>query len=139
MIDDFESESYWREQWTAAGKIGSTDCDFRGNHGSLIRKLGATGSVLFKNVNSTLPLKSPKKIDVFGNAAGDLTTGLYYHATDCEYGCLPDGVRSGSGRFSHLMSLLEAMKIRAHAERATVQYILNNTQLATGTGYLNMI
>lgn len=37
------------------------------------------------------------------------------------------------------MSPLEAIKIRARSEGATVQYILNNTQLATDTGYLNMI
>jgi len=37
------------------------------------------------------------------------------------------------------MSLFKAIKIRARAEGATVQYILNNTKLATDIGYLNMV
>ncbi len=78
MIDDFESEAYWKAEWTAAGAIGSSGRDVRSNHSSLIRTLGSAGSVLLKNVDGALPLQSPKKIGVFGNAAGDLTTGLYY-------------------------------------------------------------
>jgi beta-glucosidase len=139
MIDDYEPDSYWLQDWTTAGAIGSTDRDVRGNHSSLIRTLGSAGTVLLKNSNSSLPLKSPKKIGVFGNAAGDLTTGLYYHSTNYEYGCLPDGGGSGSGRFAQLISPLEAIKARARSDGAYVQYILNNTQLAEDNGYASMI
>ncbi|CAG8979856.1 hypothetical protein HYALB_00002629 [Hymenoscyphus albidus] len=50
--------------------------DVRGNHSSLIRRMGSDGTVLLKNVNNALPLKSPKSIAAFGNDAGDLMSGL---------------------------------------------------------------
>ncbi|KAF2182928.1 glycoside hydrolase family 3 protein [Zopfia rhizophila CBS 207.26] len=47
-----------------------------GNHASLIREVAAAGTVLIKNVDGTLPLKSPKVISVFRNDAADATDGL---------------------------------------------------------------
>ncbi|RDW82444.1 beta-glucosidase-9 [Coleophoma cylindrospora] len=134
MVDDFEAESYWLDSWTAAGVLGSANRDVRGNHSTLIRELGAAGTVLLKNTNGALPLKAPSSIGVFGNAAGDLTTGPYYHADSYEYGCLPIGGGSGSGRFSYLVAPLEAIKAQANKDGSAVTYILNNTQLAIDGG-----
>lgn len=131
-INDYEEESYWLEEWTAGGAIGNNTepIDVRSpDHVSLIRTLGAAGTVLLKNTNGALPLKKPKNIGVFGNAAGDLTNGQYYRSYNYEYGCLPAGGGSGTSRFAQLISPLEAIKIRARADGSYVQYILNNTQL----------
>ncbi|KAF2085642.1 glycoside hydrolase family 3 protein [Saccharata proteae CBS 121410] len=139
QLNDFESPSHWKDEWTSAGALGSSDRDVRGNHSWLIRELGAAGTVLLKNVNHTLPLKAPKRIGVFGNAAGDLTNGPYPHSDEYEYGCLPAGGGSGSGRFSYLISPLEAIKARAQKDGSLMQYILNNTQLTTQGGYADKI
>lgn len=97
--------------------------DVRRDHAKLIRKLGAAGTVLLKNVKSTLPLKSPKNIGVFGNDAPDPTDGLtiftdgafntktYSYDTGSfdsenygpDIGTLDVGGGSGSGRHSYLV------------------------------------
>lgn len=55
-----------------------------------------------------------------------------------EYGTLPVGGGSGTGRLSYLVSPLDAIKTRASQDGTLVQYILNNTLIATGGG-LNTI
>lgn len=40
--------------------------DVRGDHGALIRKIGAAGAVLVKNVNHALPLKKPRFLNIYG-------------------------------------------------------------------------
>ncbi|KAB2577636.1 putative beta-glucosidase M [Lasiodiplodia theobromae] len=40
--------------------------DVRGEHDKVIREVGTAGHVLVKNVNNTLPLKSPKFVAVYG-------------------------------------------------------------------------
>lgn len=138
QMNKFNAPSVWAANWTTA--ISSTpDVDLRGNHSWLVRELGAAGSVLLKNTNGALPLKAPRRIGVFGNAAGDLTNGPYPHDKDYEYGCLPVGGCSGSSRLSQLISPLEALKTRAAKDGSMVQYILNNTQLVTPGGFQKMI
>lgn len=59
--------------------LGSeADVDVRDHHSTLIRELGAAGTVLLKNVDGALPLKAPKNIAVLGNDAGDVVDGLYF-------------------------------------------------------------
>lgn len=120
--------------WTHTYNIGGVaHRDVRSNHSASIRELGAAGTVLLKNVNKTLPLKAPKTIGVFGNDAGDLTNGLISLLTgNYEYGTLPVGGGSGSGRFTYVVTPLEAIKARAAKDGALVQYVLNNTQIASG-------
>lgn len=65
----------WVDQFTFGN---DSNVDVRANHATLIRELGAAGTVLLKNVNNTLPLKAPRKIAVFGNDAGDVVDGLYF-------------------------------------------------------------
>lgn len=40
--------------------------DVREDHGILIREIGAAGTVLVKNVNGTLPLRSPRFLNIYG-------------------------------------------------------------------------
>ncbi len=58
--------------------LGASNIDVRANHAQSIRDLGAAGTVLLKNTNSTLPLQAPTSIGVFGNDAGDVVDGLYF-------------------------------------------------------------
>ncbi|KAM0243972.1 hypothetical protein ACHAP5_006735 [Fusarium lateritium] len=109
---------------------GLTARDVRANHGSLIRRIGAEATVLLKNSNSTLPLKSPKNIGVFGNDAVDPMEGLVYHELPYEIGTIDIGGGSGSGRHSYLVSPLEAIRARANKDGARLQNIIHNKVLA---------
>ncbi|KAK1147602.1 hypothetical protein N8T08_000944 [Aspergillus melleus] len=108
--------------------------DVRGNHSSLIREMGAAGTVLLKNVDNTLPIQSPKVIGVFGNDAPDVTTGLLYPGSDYpfEIGTLTVGSGSGSGRNPYVVSPLEAIKARAKNEDSRVIYLTDNNLIANG-------
>lgn len=123
--------------------FGPANVDVRDDHAASIRELGAGGIVLLKNVNNTLPLKAPKNIGVFGNDAGDLTDGLYFGGDSdllnigFEYGVLPVGGGSGTGRFTYVVPPLDAIKAKAAAQNnnALVQYVLNNTLITRRNGY----
>jgi beta-glucosidase len=97
----------------------------------LIRDLGAAGTVLLKNNNSTLPLKTPKTIGVFGNDAADVTTGEYPQ-NDYDIGTLATGGGSGTGRFSYVVPPLDAIKARGQSYGALVQYVTDNRAIARG-------
>ncbi|CAI6332454.1 unnamed protein product [Periconia digitata] len=130
----FFSEKDWRFNFT----LGET-VDVRADHHKLIRELGAAGTVLLKNKNNTLPLKKPMNVGVFGNDAADLTAGQYslgqyslLAGGDYEIGTLPAGGGSGAGRYTYVVSPLEAIKARAQSYGALVQYVIDNKLLATG-------
>ncbi|KAJ4392667.1 hypothetical protein N0V91_011320 [Didymella pomorum] len=109
-------------------------------HVQLIRDLGAAGTVLLKNTNGALPLKTPKNIGVFGNDAADFTRGEYSLALsgtgiadgDYDIGTLAVGGGSGTGRFPYVVSPLEAIKARGKSYGALVQYITDNVFIAAG-------
>lgn len=46
--------------------IQSPIVDVRGDHGKLIREIGAAGTVLVKNVNGTLPFDKPRFLNIYG-------------------------------------------------------------------------
>jgi beta-glucosidase len=97
----------------------------------LIRDLGAAGTVLLKNTNSTLPLKNPMTIGVFGNDAADFTTGEYPQ-NDYDIGTLPVGGGSGTGRFTYVVSPLDAIKTRGQSYGGLVQYVTDNAAIVNG-------
>ena len=113
--------------------------DVRGDYAVLIRELSAAGTVLLKNINSTLPLQSPKSIEVYGNDASDLTGGLTFpnpvSGTDktitfgFKMGTLDVDGGSGSGRHTSIVSLLESIKLRTNQIGSRVQFILDNEVL----------
>lgn len=82
----------YRYQFT----LGVSDTNVRDDHAQLIRELGAAGTVLLKNVNQTLPLKTPRSIGVFGNDAGDLVNGEYFSGSSFAN-------QFGYGEFIHLL------------------------------------
>lgn len=101
----FSPQSTWKYNFTFGPLV-----DVRAEHAKLIREMGAAGTVLLKNVNNTLPLKKPKYIGVFGNDAADVTDSIAVGDTDI--GTLPVGGGSGTGRFTYVVSPLEAIKSR---------------------------
>ncbi|KAH7010371.1 glycoside hydrolase family 3 C-terminal domain-containing protein [Ilyonectria destructans] len=105
--------------------------DARGNQAKLIRKIGAEAAVLLKNVKSTLPLKAPLDIGVFGNDAADPSDGLTFNK-QFEIGTLDIGGGAGSVRHTYIITLLEAIKARAKKYGARVQHIIRNSVLAAG-------
>jgi beta-glucosidase len=125
-LNTFSPRSTWLRNFTFTG---TKNRDVRDNHGELIRKHGAAGTVLLKNVNQALPLKAPKSIAVFGNDAGDDTQG-FYNQVNFEYGTLAAGGGSGTGRLTYLVTPLGAIQQRAAQDNALVQYWLNNTLIA---------
>ena len=117
---------------------GTTNRDVRDGHAALVRNLGAASAVLLKNTNKTLPLSAPRVIGVFGNDAADFTEGLYpaggFGSTGYNIGTLATGGGSGSGRFSYIVSPLEAIKARAAQDGTLVQYIADNTAATSAVG-----
>ncbi|KAF1965925.1 avenacinase [Bimuria novae-zelandiae CBS 107.79] len=129
----FYNRADWKYNYTLGPLV-----DVRADHTTLIRELGAAGTVLLKNVNNTLPLKNPKNIGVFGNDAADFTTGQYSLSIsnlgggDYDIGTLAAGGGSGTGRFTYVVSPLDAIKARVQPYGALVQYVTDNTQIAAG-------
>lgn len=120
-----------------------TQCleDVRENHKELIRRWGASATILLKNSNNTLPLRAGKcgqtsvgNIGVFGNAAVDPSEGLVA-SPDAppegdEYGVITIGGGAGGGRNSYIVSPLDVIKAKANELGAMVQYISSNDVLA---------
>ncbi|KAI0121715.1 beta-glucosidase-related glycosidase [Xylariales sp. AK1849] len=126
-LNTFSPRSTWLREFNLTGPSSR---DVRDDHGALIRKHGAAATVLLKNENNALPLKSPKSIAVFGNDAGDDTEG-FYNQIDFEFGTLSAGGGSGTGRLTYLVTPLDAIRARAAQDDALVQYWLNNTLIVT--------
>jgi beta-glucosidase len=126
-LNTFSPRTSWIREFNLTGERSR---DVRGDHAELIRKLAAEASVLLKNEKQALPLKAPKNIAIFGNDAGKNTMGAVNEA-NFEFGTLAAGGGSGTGRFTYLVSPLQAIETRAQKDNALVQYFLNNTQIAT--------
>lgn len=120
-------QNTWFREWEFTGP---TSRDVRDNHGELIREIAAASIVLVKNEGNALPLRAPRTIAVFGNDAGDVTEGTI-NQEPFEFGTLAIGGGSGTGRFTYLISPLEAIKAQAREDdNALVQAFLNNTRIA---------
>lgn len=127
-INTFSPRNTWTREYNFTGPVSR---DVRGDHAALIRKHGAAGTVLLKNVNGALPLKAPKNIAIFGNDASEPTQGQL-NQDPYEFGTFYSGGGSGTGRPTNLISPLRAIQERAAQDNSTkiVQYWLNNTLIA---------
>lgn len=112
-----------------------------------IRESAANGTILLKNTNGALPLKAPKNVGVFGSAASEYAEGLYsliggspFKPYDSKQGTLASGGGSGTGRFSHVVTPLEAIKAKTKEDGSLLQYMLDNeaiTQYGTSAIFPN--
>jgi len=123
-LNTFSPVKTWTREYNLTGESSR---DVRADHGKLIRKHGAAGTVLLKNTGG-LPLKSPRNIAVFGNDAAEPPKQL--NQKNYEFGTLLAGGGSGTGQVSSLVTPLHAIKERAAANGTKiVQYFLNNTEI----------
>jgi beta-glucosidase len=125
-LNTFSPKSTWTRNFTFTGESSR---DVRGNHGELIRRHGAAGTVLLKNVNGALPLKAPKNMAVFGNDAGSPVESSVLNQQNFEFGTLSAGGGSGTGQYTYLVTPLQALQARV-GKNGLVQYWLNNTLIA---------
>ncbi|KAG2417110.1 beta-glucosidase [Aspergillus terreus] len=126
-LNTFSPRSTWLRQFNLTGERSR---DVRGDHAKIIRRQAAEATVLLKNEKNALPLKSPKSLAIFGNDAGEPTMGAVNQA-NFEFGTLAAGGGSGTGRFTYVVSPLEAIQSRAKQANTLVQYWMNNTDIAT--------
>ena len=135
----FSQPSQWKYDFNLTGRTR----DVRGDHGTLIREGASSGTVLLKNTKKALPLNEPRHIAVFGNDAGEITQGPYTldnngRNGDYEFGTLAMGGGSGAGRFSYLITPLEAIKKRADNWGGLVSTFLDNKALLAQKGLANI-
>ncbi|EEA28836.1 hypothetical protein TMatcc_002812 [Talaromyces marneffei ATCC 18224] len=93
------------------GKINER-VNVRGNHASLIRKIGAESTVLLKNTNRALPLSGKEKFTaIFGSDARADPVGINGCADHgCDNGNLATGWGSGTANFPYIVTPEEAIK-----------------------------
>jgi beta-glucosidase len=115
------------QSWTVVNKR----VDVQGDHGKLIREIGAKSIVLLKNVNKTLPLHSPPSIAIIGNDAQDLAGGPNACLErGCDEGTLAMAWGSGTAEFPYLVSPATALKLQADADGTAFTNISSNYDLA---------
>ncbi|KAH7344459.1 glycoside hydrolase family 3 protein [Rhizoctonia solani] len=104
--------------------------DVQGDHKTLIRSIGAASTVLLKNKNSTLPLKTPSTIAVIGNDAGPNSKGINGCSDrGCNDGILAQGWGSGTAEYPYLVNPLDAIKTKASSIGATVTSSLSDSDI----------
>ncbi|GKT80655.1 glycosyl hydrolase family 3 N terminal domain-containing protein [Colletotrichum tofieldiae] len=105
--------------------------DVQNGHKALIREIGAAGTVLVKNVDGTLPLKSPKFLTVFGYDAtvpGTPWTSTSYgpgfgtQLGDAYNGTLIAGGGSGITTPPYVISPFQSIQERVVADGGVVKW-----------------
>jgi beta-glucosidase len=101
--------------------------DVRSDHASLIRNIGARGTVLLKNLNNALPLKKPKFVAVIGEDAGPNPDGPNSCGDrGCDSGTLGMAWGSGSANFPYLITPDAALQNQAVADGSRYESVLDN-------------
>ncbi|PVH98340.1 glycoside hydrolase family 3 protein [Periconia macrospinosa] len=107
--------------------------EVQGDHASLIREIGAAGTVLVKNVNNTLPLNNPKFLAVYGYDAvvkaspwqnparfgGGYEVNFGWNILN---GTMITGGGSGSSTPSYVVSPFQAINERIAKNRGTIRW-----------------
>ncbi|KAE8307129.1 glycoside hydrolase superfamily [Aspergillus transmontanensis] len=104
----FSSNNYSMDSFV----FGNKSRDVRQDHGIRIRRHAAESTVMLKITNNALPLKAPASIAIFGSDAAPNTQGPFIRGPS-EIGTLAVGGGSGNGRFTYLVSPLQALEERA--------------------------
>jgi hypothetical protein len=101
--------------------------DVRGDHASVIRNIGARGTVLLKNTNNALPLSKPKFLAVIGEDAGPNLYGPNGCSDrGCDNGTLGMAWGSGSANFPYLITPDTALQAQALSDGSIYQSIFDN-------------
>ncbi|KAF2125849.1 glycoside hydrolase family 3 protein [Dothidotthia symphoricarpi CBS 119687] len=107
--------------------------DVREDHASLIREIGAAGTVLVKNINNTLPLRHPRFLNIYGYDAevkaqpwnnparfgGGYEENFGWNTLN---GTLITAGGSGSSTPSCVISPFKALQDRIIADRGTLRW-----------------
>ncbi|KAF8633827.1 hypothetical protein AX15_001238 [Amanita polypyramis BW_CC] len=95
--------------------------DVQDNHGQLVREIGASSTVLLKNVGGALPLKKPRSLALIGSDAGPGRAGPNeFSDQGGNDGILAMGWGSGTAWFPYLVSPYEAIQRRAIQDHTTI-------------------
>nr|XP_019000489.1 beta-glucosidase [Kwoniella mangroviensis CBS 8507]OCF63950.1 beta-glucosidase [Kwoniella mangroviensis CBS 8507] len=95
-------------------EANNSHVDVREDHAKLIRHIGSASTVLLKNVNKTLPIKSPRKITLIGSDLGPSYKGPNgYPDRGGDEGTLAMGWGSGTCNFPYLVDPLQAISAKA--------------------------
>lgn len=103
--------------------------DVRGDHGALIRNIGARSTVLLKNTGNALPLSKPKFLAVVGEDAGPAPygpNGFSDRGGNGTSGTLAMAWGSGSANFPYLVTPDSALQAQAIADGTIYQSVLDN-------------
>ncbi|QSZ35750.1 hypothetical protein DSL72_006872 [Monilinia vaccinii-corymbosi] len=105
--------------------------DVQGDHAKLIREIGAKSTVLLKNKNCALPLRSPKSIAIIGEDAHDNPAGPNSCPDrGCNSGTLAMGWGSGTANFPYLIAPVTGLKAQAEKDQTIVRNVSNNYDFA---------
>ena len=117
---------YWGSYEAPVGLINQ-HVDVMAGHPALARKIAAEAIALLKNERSTLPLKKPMKIGVYGEDAA-LPAGGPNTCADrgCNVGTLAVGWGSGTTDFVYLVDPLSAITEKAKSYGGVVTAITQN-------------
>ncbi|KAG0701012.1 glycoside hydrolase superfamily [Suillus ampliporus] len=101
------------------------------DHYTIVRKIGAAGTVLLKN-EGVLPLHKPKSIVLVGSDAAPPVSGPneYMLQGGDPSGILAVGWGSGTTNFTYLISPYEAIQARARVDQTSVFWNFDNWNLA---------
>lgn len=116
--------AYAQETWEQVNQ----HVDVRGEHASIIREIGAKGTVLLKN-NGALPLNKPKFLAVIGEDAGSNPygpNGCPKGDHGCDNGTLAMGWGSGTADFPYLVTPETALQNQALSDNTRYESILDN-------------
>lgn len=100
--------------------------DVREDHGDLIRRIAASGTVLLKN-EGALPLDKPKFVAVIGEDAGPRLVGPNGCPDQgCNEGTLAAGWGSGTASFPYLITPDSALQRKAIEDGTRYESVLSN-------------
>ncbi|RAK94911.1 putative beta-glucosidase D [Aspergillus ibericus CBS 121593] len=91
--------------------------DVRGNHSKLIRKYGAQSMALLKNKNNALPLKTVRRMSIFGAHAGAIVDAT--------------GFGSGQASYPYLVTPLVPLTVKATEDGTILNWILKDNYTST--------
>ncbi|WWC99744.1 hypothetical protein V866_006649 [Kwoniella sp. B9012] len=128
MLD--QNEGYPEVSFDSArpkAEANNSHVDVRGDHAKLIRHIGSASTVLLKNVNKTLPLKSPRKITLIGSDLGPSYKGPNgYPDRGGDEGTLAMGWGSGTCNFPYLVDPLQAISAKAIKDGSQLDWFFDD-------------